>query len=157
MDIKKTNAVRILDNLKIDYRLHTYEVDQNLSAVHVAETIGLHVEQIFKTLVLRGDKTGILVAVIPGGSEINLKAIARLSGNKNAGLIAVKELQGLTGYMRGGCSPLGMKKNYPVYIDDACRKQVTIYISAGMRGKQIEIAPSDLIKATGATSGNLCS
>jgi Cys-tRNA(Pro)/Cys-tRNA(Cys) deacylase len=157
MEKGKTNAARVLDKLKIPYQLHTYTVDEkNLSAVHVAETIGLEKEQIFKTLVLRGDKTGILVAVIPGALEINLKSIAKLSGNKNAELITVKELPALTGYIRGGCSPLAMKKNYPVYIDESCFKQPHIYISAGLRGKQIEITPADLIKATGAVSGDLC-
>lgn len=157
MEYKKTNAARLLDKLKISYQLHSYIVDENdLSAVHVAETMGQNIEQIFKTLVLQGDKTGIIVAVIPGGLELNLKSIAKLSGNKNTEMIAVKELQSLTGYIRGGCSPLAMKKKYPVYIDASCLKNPFIFISAGMRGLQIEIDPIDLIKATEAVSGNLC-
>ncbi len=157
MEIAKTNAARLLDKLKISYQLHTYTVDENdLSAVHVAETIGLNKDCIFKTLVLRGDKTGVIVAIVPGALEVNLKSIARLSGNKSAELTPVKELPALTGYIRGGCSPLAMKKKYPVYIDESCFKQAHIYISAGMRGKQIEITPDDLIRATGAVSGDLC-
>jgi Cys-tRNA(Pro)/Cys-tRNA(Cys) deacylase len=157
MEIKKTNAVRILDRLSINYQLHTYEVDENdLSATHVAESVGQNVDQVFKTLVLRGDKTGLLVAIIPGAMELNLKEVAKVSGNKNAEMIAMKELLPLTGYIRGGCSPLGMKKNFPTYIDETCILFDTIFISAGVRGMQIEIAPADLIGATGAISSNLC-
>lgn len=157
MEIKKTNAVRILDRLSINYQLHTYEVDENdLSATHVAESVGQNVDQVFKTLVLRGDKTGLLIAIIPGAMELNLKEVAKVSGNKNAEMIAMKELLPLTGYIRGGCSPLGMKKNFPTYIDETCILFDTIFISAGVRGMQIEIAPADLIGATGAISSNLC-
>ena len=157
MEYKKTNAARLLDKLKIAYHLHSYIVDENdLSAVHVAATMGQNIEQIYKTLVLQGDKTGIIVAVIPGGWELNLKSIAKLSGNKNAEMIAVKDLQSVTGYIRGGCSPLAMKKRYPVYIDASCLKHPFILISAGMRGLQIEIDPIDLIKATEAVGGDLC-
>jgi Cys-tRNA(Pro)/Cys-tRNA(Cys) deacylase len=157
MEIKKTNAVRILDRLSINYQLHTYEVDENdLSATHVAESVGQNVDQVFKTLVLRGDKTGLLVAIIPGAMELNLKEVAKVSGNKNAEMIAMKELLPLTGYIRGGCSPLGMKKNFPTYIDETCILFDTIFVSAGVRGMQIEIAPADLIGATGAISSNLC-
>jgi Cys-tRNA(Pro)/Cys-tRNA(Cys) deacylase len=157
MEYKKTNAARLLDKLKISYQLHSYIVDENdLSAVHVAETMGQNIEQIFKTLILHGDKTGIIVAVIPGGLELNLKSIAKLSGNKNTEMIAVKDLQSLTGYIRGGCSPLAMKKRYPVYIDISCLNHPFIFISAGIRGLQIEIIPNDLIKATEAVSGDLC-
>lgn len=157
MEIKKTNAVRILDRLSINYQLHTYEVDENdLSATHVAESVGQNVDQVFKTLVLRGDKTGLLVAIIPGAMELNLKEVAKVSGNKNAEIIAMKELLPLTGYIRGGCSPLGMKKNFPTYIDETCILFDTIFVSAGVRGMQIEIAPADLIQATGAISSNLC-
>lgn len=157
MEYKKTNAARLLDKLKIAYQLHSYIVDENdLSAVHVAKTMGQNIEQLFKTLVLQGDKTGIIVAVIPGGLELNLKSVARLSGNKHTEMIAVKDLQSITGYIRGGCSPLAMKKKYPVYIDESCLQQSFIFISAGMRGLQIEIKPMDLIKATEAVSGDLC-
>ncbi len=157
MEYKKTNAARLLDKFKIAYQLHSYIVDENdLSAVHVAETMGQNIEQLYKTLVLHGDKTGIIVAVIPGGLELNLKSIAKLSGNKNTEMIAVKDLQSLTGYIRGGCSPLAMKKRYPVYIDISCLHHPFIFISAGMKGLQIEIDPIDLIKATEAVSGELC-
>ncbi len=156
MEIKKTNAVRILDRLNIKYQLHTYEVDENdLSATHVAQSVGQNVDQVFKTLVLRGDKTGLLVAIIPGAMELNLKEVAKASGNKNAEMIAMKELLPLTGYIRGGCSPLGMKKNFPTYIDETCILYDTIYVSAGIRGMQIEIAPADLIKSTEAIVCNL--
>lgn len=157
MEYKKTNAVRLLDKQKVSYQLHSYLVDESdLSAVHVAEILGQNSKQIFKTLVLRGDKTGILVAAIPGALDLNLKSIAKLSGNKSTEMIAVKELQPLTGYIRGGCSPLAMKKNYPVYIDASCTTHQSVFISAGIRGLQIEIAPNDLIKVTGATIGDLC-
>ena len=116
--LKKTNAARILDNLKINYEVKTYEVDESdLSAIHVAETMNLDIATIFKTLVARGDKTGVIMAVINGGDEVDLKALARASGNKSVEMVALKELTPLTGYVRGGCSPLGAKKNYPVYLD----------------------------------------
>jgi Cys-tRNA(Pro)/Cys-tRNA(Cys) deacylase len=157
MEIKKTNAARILDRLKIQYSLHIYEVDESdLSATHVAATLGQNIDQVFKTLVLRGDKTGPLVAVIPGAMELNLKSIAKISGNKNAEMIAMKELLPLTGYIRGGCSPIGMKKAFPTYIDESCTLQSFIYVSAGIRGMQIQIAPDDLIRATGAICGDIC-
>jgi Cys-tRNA(Pro)/Cys-tRNA(Cys) deacylase len=157
MEIKKTNAVRILDRLKIEYSIHTYEVDESdLSAIHVAQTLGQDIDQVFKTLVLRGDKTGLLVAVIPGAMEVNLKAIAKISGNKNAEMIAMKELLPLTGYVRGGCSPIGLKKAFPTYIDESCTLQSFIYVSAGVRGMQIQITPEDLIRATGAVCGDIC-
>ena len=150
--IKKTNAARILDNLKINYEVKTYEVDEDdLSAIHVAQTMNLDIETIFKTLVARGDKTGVIMAVINGGDEVDLKALARASGNKNVEMVALKELQPLTGYIRGGCSPLGAKKNYPVYLDSKAMKQDKISISAGVRGEQIILSPNDLVKATNAT------
>ena len=156
MKIKKTNAARILDKLGIEYEVKTYEVDENdLSAVHVAETAGMSIEMIFKTLVARGDKTGIIMAVINGGDELNLKSLAKASGNKSVEMIHLKELQPLTGYIRGGCSPLGAKKNYPVYLDEKSLTQDKISISAGMRGMQIILKPQDLIKATNATVANL--
>ena len=150
--IKKTNAARILDNLKIDYEVKSYEVDENdLSAVHVAETMDLDIKKIFKTLVARGDKTGIIMAVIGGGDEVDLKALAKASGNKTVTMVALKELQPLTGYIRGGCSPLGAKKNYPVYLDKKSMEQDKISISAGVRGEQLILSPSDLVKAANAT------
>lgn len=154
--IKKTNAARILDGLGIDYEVKTYEVDESdLSAVHVAQVSGLNIEMIFKTLVARGDKTGIIMAVIGGGDELDLKALAKASGNKSVEMIALKELLPLTGYMRGGCSPLGAKKNYPVYLDSRALTLEKISISAGLRGMQLVLSPHDLVKAVNATTAKL--
>ena len=154
--IKKTNAARILDGLGIDYEIKTYEVDENdWSAVHVAQVSGLNIEMIFKTLVARGDKTGIIMAVIGGGDELNLKSLAKASGNKSVEMIALKELLPLTGYVRGGCSPLGAKKNYPVFIDARALTLEKISISAGQRGMQIVLSPQDLIRAANATVAEL--
>lgn len=154
---KKTNAARILDDLKINYRLLEYPVDEeHLDAVHVAAEVGMPAEQVFKTLVVRGDKTGIVFAVIPGNGELDLKALARVSGNKRAELVHLKEVLPLTGYIRGGCSPLGAKKNYPVYMDETCILWDEIAISAGQRGMQIIANPEDLQKATQATIAALC-
>ncbi|MCR5834169.1 MAG: Cys-tRNA(Pro) deacylase [Selenomonadaceae bacterium] len=156
MKIKKTNAARILDGLGINYEIKTYEVDEeDLSAVHVAETAGIDIDSVFKTLVARGDKTGVIMAVIGGAEELDLKALAKASGNKSVNMIALKELLPLTGYIRGGCSPLGAKKNYPVYIDSRALTLPQISISAGLRGMQIIIAPNDLVKAVNATVANL--
>lgn len=154
--IKKTNACRILDGLGIGYDIKTYEVDEeDLSAVHVAQVSGLDIKMIFKTLVARGDKTGIIMAVIGGGDELDLKALAKTSGNKSVEMIALKELLPLTGYVRGGCSPLGAKKNYPVYIDNRALTLEKISVSAGLRGMQIILSPQDLIKAANATVGKI--
>lgn len=145
-DMNKTNVARLLDINKINYGMVKYQVDEtDLSAVHVAAQLGQEVERIFKTLVLRGDKTGIFVAVVPGDAEVNLKKAAKVSGNKSAAMAHMKELLGLTGYIRGGCSPIAMKKSYPTYIDESCQLFDTIFISAGLRGQQIEINPGDLI------------
>lgn len=147
----KTNAARILDKLKIKYSLQEYPVDEeDLSAVHVAATIGIPVETIYKTLVLKGDNTGFLVAVIPGDKEVDLKKIAQASGNKRCELIPMKDLQQITGYIRGGCSPIGMKKQFPTILDSEAITHPYIYISAGKRGLQLKLAPEDLIKATAA-------
>jgi len=149
--MKKTNAARLLDAAGINYELAEYVVDENdLSASTLAKTIGQNIEQIFKTLVLRGDKTGVLVAVIPGNAEVDLKKAAKVSGNKSCAMVQQKELLGLTGYIRGGCSPLGMKKPYPIYIHETCLLFDSIYVSAGQRGLQIKINPEDLIKMVGA-------
>ena len=154
--IKKTNAARILDKLGIDYEIKTYEVDESdLSALHVAQVVGMDISTVFKTLVTRGDKTGIIMAVIGGGDEINLKLLAKASGNKSVEMIALKELLPLTGYVRGGCSPLGAKKNYPVFIDSKALNQEKISISAGQRGMQIILSPKDLVTAANATVANL--
>ena len=147
----KTNAARILDGLGIPYNLKRYEVDENdLSAVHVASTAGLPIETVFKTLVLRGDKTGIIMAVIRGDYELDMKSIAAASGNKRCEMVHLKEVFSLTGYIRGGCSPLGAKKAYPVYLDENAMSKEKIAISAGIRGEQIILSPSDLVRATNA-------
>jgi len=149
--MKKTNAARILDRLKIKYDLVTYEVDENdLSAEHLAETAGLPLEKVYKTLVARGDRNGIFVCVIPGAASLDLKKAANASENKKVAMVLMKELEPLTGYVRGGCSPLGMKRNYPVFIDESAFEQKDIFISAGQRGLQLHLAPNDLLKATGA-------
>ena len=144
--INKTNAARLLDKAGVKYELIPYEVDENdLSAPHVAAQLGENVECVFKTLVLRGDRTGHFVCVIPGEHEVDLKQAARVSGNKKCDLIPVKELLPLTGYMRGGCSPIGMKKKYPTYIDETYVLFDEIAVSAGLRGEQIILNPEDLV------------
>lgn len=149
---KKTNAARKLDELKIEYKIVEYPVDEeHLDAIHVAQEVGMPPAQVFKTLCVRGDKNGVMFAVIPGDGELDLKALAKVSGNKRAELVALKEVLPLTGYIRGGCSPLGAKKNYPVYMDDSCNNWPEIAISAGQRGMQLVAAPADLQRATNAT------
>lgn len=144
----KTNAARILDKMGISYRLSEYEVDESdLSAENVADKIGMPPEQVFKTLVARGDKTGILLACIPGSAELDLKALAAASGNKKVDMVPLKEVQPLTGYIRGGVSPVGTKKPYPVYLDASVTAWTAIAVSAGIRGCQLLIAPADLIRA----------
>lgn len=147
MKINKTNAARLLDKAKIAYELIPYEVDENdLSAVHVADSLGENIEQVFKTLVLHGDKNGHFVCVIPGEHEVDLKLAAKASGNKKCDLIPMKELLPLTGYIRGGCTPIGMKKTFSTYIHESCLNYPYIYISAGQRGLQLKLDPNDLIK-----------
>ena len=154
--ISKTNAARMLDKAKIAYRLIPYQDDEeDLSATDVAESLGQDIEQVFKTLVLHGDRTGHLVCVVPGNHEIDLKKAAKVSGNKRCEMIAVKELFPLTGYIRGGCSPLGMKKKFPTYIHTTLENFEKIYVSAGVRGLQIEIAPKDLVAASNAVLADL--
>ena len=149
---KKTNAARKLDELKIEYKIVEYPVDEeHLDAIHVAQEVGMPPAQVFKTLCVRGDKNGVMFAVIPGDGELDLKALAKVSGNKRAELVALKEVLPLTGYIRGGCSPLGAKKNYPVYMDASCNNWPEIAISAGHRGMQLVVAPADLQRATNAT------
>ncbi len=146
MKITKTNAARLLDRAGIDYELIPYAVDEeHLDAGHVAEQLGEDVRQVFKTLVLRGDRSGIFVCVVPGDREVDLKAAARVSGNKSAAMLHVRELLETTGYVRGGCSPIGMRRAFPTFIDATCRAFDRIYISAGVRGLQIAIAPEALI------------
>lgn len=145
--MKKTNAVRILDKNKIPYKMNEYEYDESdLSAVAMAEKTKVDIDRIFKTLVLLGDKTGYLVACIPGKQELDLKKLAKISKNKKVEMIHMKDLLKITGYMRGGCSPLGMKKLFPTYMENSCLNFETIFISGGKRGMQIEIDPNNLIK-----------
>ena len=147
----KTNAARILDAASIHYELREYEVDEDdLSAPRVAEKIGMPPEQVFKTLVARGDRTGVLMAAIPANTELDLKALAAASGNKKVELVAVKEVLGLTGYIRGGVSPVGVKKPYPFFLDETAILFDTISVSAGVRGCQMILAPDDLVRVTQA-------
>lgn len=149
--IQKTNAARLLDAAGIAYSLAEYQVDEeHLEASHVAEQLGEDLDRVFKTLVLRGDKTGPFVCVIPGSLEVDLKLAARISGNKNCEMLHVKELLPLTGYIRGGCSPVGMKKLFPTFIHESALMYDSIYVSAGVRGLQLRIAPQDLIQFTEA-------
>lgn len=148
---KKTNVMRILDKAGIVYETKDYEYDENdLSGVHAAEALGFDPDMVFKTIVVRGDRTGPVVLCLPSEKELDLKAAARVSGNKSVVMLHVKDLPGLTGYIRGGCSPIGMKKQFPTYIDAACRDHEKISVSAGQRGKQVLLAPSDLIRFIGA-------
>ncbi|MDL2323068.1 Cys-tRNA(Pro) deacylase [Bacteroidales bacterium OttesenSCG-928-A17] len=145
MKIQKTNAARILDKFQISYELISYEVDESdLSAVHVAEQLDEPVEQVFKTLVLKGDRTGHFVCIIPGAEELDLKKAAKASGNKNCDMIPMKDLLSVTGYIRGACSPIGMKKLFPTFIHQTVSDYNHIYISAGQRGLQIKVRPQDL-------------
>ena len=144
--IEKTNAARLLDRAKIAYNLIPYEFDENdLAAQHVADSLGQDIAKVFKTLVLHGDRTGYIVCVIPGDKEVELKALAKVSGNKKVEMIQMKELLGVTGYIRGGCSPIGMKKRFPTYFHSTAADHDVIYVSAGVRGLQIEINPNELI------------
>lgn len=145
--LPKTNAARLLDQAKIEYQLIPYEVDEaNFAATKVAEQLGEDIKQVFKTLVLRGDRQGIFVCVIPGDREVNLKIAAKVSGNKSAEMIAMKELLPTVGYIRGACSPIGMKRLFPTFVDATCLQFEYIYISAGVRGMQIKINPNELIQ-----------
>ncbi len=152
----KTNAMRILDSLKIAYIPYEYEVDENdLSGVHIAHQIGLPEEQVFKTLVARGDKSGPIVLVIPSATELDLKKCALASKNKRVELIAVKELLGLTGYIRGGCSPIGMKKKFPTYFDETVQLFEKITVSAGVRGCQLLVKSDEILTATDGICADL--
>ena len=154
--IEKTNAARLLDRAKIAYELVHYEVDENnLAATHVAEQLGEDIATVFKTLVLTGDRTGHLVCVVPGNHEVDLKAAARISGNKKVEMLPMKELLPTTGYIRGGCTSIGMKKRFPTYIHSTALNFPFIYISAGVRGLQIKIVPQDLITFVGAEVGEI--
>ena len=151
MGVQKTNAARLLDAAGIPYTLVPYEVDeQHLEASHVAAQLGEDLDRVFKTLVLRGDRNGLFVCVVPGSMEVDLKVAARISGNKNCEMIHVKELLPLTGYIRGGCSPIGMKKALPTFVHESALLWDSIFISAGVRGLQVCIAPDALIRFVGA-------
>ena len=143
--ITKTNAARLLDAAQIAYELIPYEVDEtDLGAQHIADQLGENIDQVFKTLILQGERTGHFVCVIPGAEEVDLKKAARVSGNKKVDLIPMKELLPTTGYIRGGCSPVGMKKPFPTFIDESCILYDYIYVSAGVRGLQFKIDPQAL-------------
>lgn len=148
----KTNAMRLLDAAKISYEVKEYVVDENdLSGVNIASQIGLPFDQVFKTLTARGDKSGVIVFCIPVHKEIDLKKAAAITGNKRVELLAVKELLGITGYVRGGCSPIGMKKKFPTFIEESALDFEKITVSAGMKGAQLLLRVDELVKFTGAT------
>lgn len=156
MKARKTNAARQLDKANIAYDLVPYEVDENdLSATHLADQLGQDIARVFKTLVLKGDKTGFFICVVPGDAEVDLKKAARISGNKSAAMIPMKDLVAVTGYMRGGCSPLAMRKAFPTFIHESASLHDSIYVSAGLRGLQILLAPDDLAKAAAALCADL--
>jgi Cys-tRNA(Pro)/Cys-tRNA(Cys) deacylase len=150
----KTNAVRILEGLGIRFELRDYEVDEeDLSAETVARKVGLPPEQVFKTLVARGDRTGVLLAVVPGNAQLDLKALARLAGDRKTDTVPLKEVQPLTGYVRGGVTALACKKDYPVFADETIELFEVVSVSAGVRGTQILLAPADYLRATRARTG----
>ena len=152
----KTNAARLLDTLGVPYTLREYTFDpEDLSAETVAAKVGLPAEQVFKTLVARGDRTGVLLAVVPGNAELDLKALARLSGDRKVDTVPLKELQPLTGYIRGGVTALGGKKDYPVFVDETLELFDVVSVSAGVRGTQLLLAPADYLKVTKGKVGPL--
>jgi len=152
----KTNAARFLDSLGIAYEIREYEVDpDDLAAESVARKVGLPPEQVFKTLVARGDKDGVCFAVVPGDQQLDLKALAQLTGDKKIDTVALKEVQPLTGYIRGGVTALAAKKSYPVFADETIELFDVISISSGMRGAQLILSPADYIRATAAKLGGI--
>lgn len=154
--INKTNVARLLDKAKVAYELVPYEVDESdLSAVHVAAQLGEDVDRVFKTIVLHGDKTGHFVCIVPGEHEIDLKKAAKVSGNKKCELLPMKELLPVTGYIRGGCSPIGMKKHFPTYLHESAAAFDYIYVSAGQRGLQVKLSPGDLLREAEAAYADL--
>lgn len=149
--MNKTNVARLLDAAGIEYELIEYAFSEDdLSAQHVAAELGEDIDQVFKTLVLRGDRNGCFVCVIPGDFEVDLKVAARISGNKSAEMLHMKELLPTTGYIRGGCSPIGMKKSFPTFVHESALLYEHIYVSAGVRGMQVKINPKDLMEYIGA-------
>lgn len=156
--MKKTNAIRILDQQKISYHIIEYQYDEKKLAVEqIAQANGLEVEKVFKTLVAKGDKNGVVIAVVSGNKILNFKALAKVSGNKKITLVPVKDLLQLTGYIRGGCSPIGMKKAFPVFLDGVAQEMESIYINAGVRGLLIKLNPQDLLRITSGTFANISS
>ena len=154
--INKTNVARVLDSKKIPYSLIPYTVDENnLAAQHIADELGENIEQVFKTLVLHGDKSGYFVCVVPGNCEVDLKKAAKLSGNKKAEMIPMKDLLPVTGYIRGGCSPVGMKKTFPTWFHNTCLNFDYIYLSAGVRGLQIQVNAKNIVDLVKASIGDL--
>lgn len=154
--IQKTNVARLLDKAKIPYELVPYTVDENnLAANHVAEELGEDINQVFKTLVLHGDRSGHFVCVVPGNTEVDLKKAAKVAGAKKAEMIPMKELLPLTGYIRGGCSPIGMKKPFPTLFHQSALDFEVIFVSAGVRGLQLKINPQDLISYVKAAVADL--
>ncbi len=150
----KTNAARLLDTLGVPYSLREYAFDpEDLSAETVAAKVGLPAEQVFKTLVARGDRTGVLLAVVPGNVELDLKALARLSGDRKVDTVPLKELQQLTGYIRGGVTALGGPKDYPVFVDETLELFDVVSVSAGVRGTQLLLAPADYLRVTKGRTG----
>ncbi len=154
--MKKTNAIRLLDQHRVSYEVipYTYHADK-LSVADIAKENDLPVNSVYKTLVLKGDKNGVFVAMVPGDQQLHFKAIAKLSGNKKVTTVPVKDLLGLTGYVRGGCTPLGMKKEYPVYADEAIMELESVLVNAGKRGLLIQLNPAQLIQVTKAVIGQI--
>lgn len=156
MKEKKTNAARILDSLKVPYKLHTYEVDpDNLAAGHVAELLGQPIERVYKTIVLKGNKTGPIVCVVAGCHEVDLKKAAKVSGNKSVEPLPLKDLLATTGYIRGGCTAIGMKKKFPTFVSEEIVDFDSVYVSAGIRGMQLELSPGDYLRAAEAVTADI--
>ena len=154
--MKKTNAIRLLEQQQLPYTTvsYTYNPD-NLEVAHIAQENELELASIYKTLILTGDKTGVFVVLVAGNAQLNLKKAAQVSGNKKVALLPVKNLLATTGYVRGGCSPLGLKKNYPIYLDESAQDLEYLYVNAGARGLLIGLTPKNLIQATAAYYGLL--
>ncbi|MGB4585465.1 MAG: Cys-tRNA(Pro) deacylase [Rectinemataceae bacterium] len=152
---EKTNAIRLLEAANLQFEILHYDVDEDLSAIHAAEKLNLDPDQVFKTIVLQGERTGYFVCVIPGSFEIDLKKAARAAGDKGCALLPLKELEPLTGYVRGGCSPIGMKKRLPTFLDETAFLFERISVSAGRRGMQVFLDPRLLVEATGAAVADL--